>query len=211
MWLDPVVVDSQLAFYLADPPLMTIDNKCPNYERNAFDGDVYRHSSDVRAVVIHETNVAHTMATSHKDHSFMQMMFGTRRQPDLGNYRPTNIYINREGQVYVVYYYPTRHIEHSPELWNIPLDGLNQFGFSITIEANNDVSDMQFETAVRVAAAILDAAGLGHHRIVSNLQQSFEWASAVKGVQELVQVADVATEFQIDVPEVEQPDQPHSQ
>lgn len=209
MWCDSEIVHQRLEFFLDESPIITINATDPNYERAAFDGDIFRHNSDIRAIVVHETGVPHTTSATHKDYSFMHLMFGTRKQPDYGNYRPANIYINRASQVYVLYYYPTHHIDHSPTLWDIPQDELNRYGFSIIIEANNDVSDEQLHTASLVAVAVMDVAGLDSDRVVSNLQQDHNWLEAVTAVRGNVQVVATEAEHQTDAPISEPPDLSH--
>ena len=194
MWCDPDTLTQQLNYYLDKEPIIAINATDPNYERNAFHGNVYRHSNNIRAIVIHETGTPNTTEMVNKDKSLSFILFGTMHTKSNLNYRAYNVYIDKACQVYVTFFYPTCHIKNSPMLWDIPSDELAQFSMGIALEGNNDITQQQIVTASQVCAAIMDISKLEDHRIVSDLEADINWVNEVRRVRpftdEVEQVAD---------------------
>lgn len=183
MWLDPDTLVDQLDFYLDITPIVAINATDPNYERNAFQGNLYRHRNTVKAVVIHETGMPNTTATNHKDKSLTHILFGTKHEGSNLNYRAYNAYIDKACQVYVTFFYPTCHITHSPQLWDIPPDELAQYSIGIALEGHNDITEQQVDTASKVCAAVMDVVKLEDNRIVSDLEDDINWLKRVKKIR----------------------------
>lgn len=140
----------------------------PKYERHAFlDGS----GSSVNAVMMHDTGTSVPAARLNNTHSLNWITYGVKNSRGK-TVRACHFYVARDGSVYVVYLGRTWHAGAGDSMFGVPANRMNGYSYGIEIESQGggtkDLTAAQMTSASKVAAAALEASGLGTDRIINH-------------------------------------------
>ena len=149
----------------------------PLWQSNANMGG---YTTDMRAVMIHDTGTGVPAPQLRTDHSLNWIMNGVQSSAH-NTVRACHVYIDRLGQVYVVYLGRTWHAGAGDSMFGVPDDRMNAYSMGIEIESEGggvqDLTTSQIASATRVSAALLDAGGLPTSRAINHK----DWAGRKQG------------------------------
>lgn len=140
----------------------------PVYERNAhLDGT----GTPVSAVVMHDTGTSIPAPLLRPDHSLNYIVKGVRNSSHQV-VRACQLYVDRNGAVYVIYLRRTWHAGRGDAMFGVPTSKMNGYSYGIEIESQGDsVQDLtapQISMASKIAAALLDVAQLPTERAINH-------------------------------------------
>ena len=149
-------------------PILTPGYDDPVYERNAhLDG----RGTTPRAVVMHDTGTGVPAAKLKNTHSLNWILSGVKNSSGQ-TVRACHFYVARDGSVYFVYARRTWHAGAGDAMFGVPANMLNGYSYGIEIESQGDrvkdLTDAQFTSATKVAAAALEASQLPIDRLIDH-------------------------------------------
>lgn len=166
-WPTPDSVLARLQAYGVSP-ILEPGYTDPVYEANAhLDGA----GTPMAALMIHDTGTSVPAPLLRQAHSLPWIMSGVKNSSGQ-TVRACQFYIDRLGLVYIVYLGRTWHAGVGDSMFGVPADRMNAYSMGIEIESQGggvqDLTPEQIGSASKVAAAALDAGGLGTDRAINH-------------------------------------------
>ncbi len=166
-WPESADVIARLRSHGLDPVLVPGYDD-PKYEQNAF---LAGSGTSVNAVMMHDTGTSVPASRLNNTHSLNWITNGVKNSKGK-TVRACHFYVARDGSVYVVYLGRTWHAGAGDSMFGVPANKMNGYSYGIEIESQGggvkDLTAAQFTAATKVAAAALEAAGLGTDRIINH-------------------------------------------
>lgn len=158
-------------------PILESGYASPVWEANA---NLAGAGTDMRAVVMHDTGTMVPASKLRVTHSLNWIMNGVKSSKGK-TVRASHLYVDRAGQLHVVYLGRTWHAGAGDSMFGVPANKMNGYSMGIEIESHGggvkDLTAAQIATAAKAAGALLDVAGLPTSRAINHK----DYAGRVQG------------------------------